>query len=76
MTYNQCAGNYQHSSPDNLETINSAKEIFTKEDQRRERLRPSVNMAQAMEYSKDNYFKYDPGKYGESKQTRIEETKK
>ena len=76
MTYNQCAGNYQQSSSDHLEPINSAKEIFTKEDQRRQQLRPSVNMAAAMEYTKDNYFKYDPGKYGHNKQTRIEETKK
>ena len=33
-------------------------------------------MARVMEYTKDNYFKYDPGKYGINKQTQIEEAKK
>lgn len=60
-----------------MDTFNSVKDIIkTKEDQRRELLRPSVNMASVMDYTKDNYFKYDVFKYGKSKQTEIIEEKK
>lgn len=49
------------------------KKILTKEDIRRQRIRPSDNIHQVMHVSNQNFFKYDPFKHGNSSKTFVEE---
>ena len=50
----------------------SVRDLITKEDLRREKLRPSFGVTQALVHSNKNYFKYDHVKYGDSKVTENE----